>query len=684
MTERIEMILDRYRDAVTRIREIPLENTVQSPFREYFCAAAEFIGRLDDFIRSFMDDDLLTTDRMPELIRQNQLLYGDLVRDYAHSWMNPSFAEVKLGGVQKELTALYGEIRGLVPDAFEKRYESITVVLETFIQLYCIFTGEELPSEQEIRSVLYSYAYDYSEDMVRASMQEQYDPEESTHLLKRIVLQGSLLNNEYLYRTGEYVSKEALETAAFAAKLPEDIVDRMAYTWYRGYRDGFILQGKPYSKKSIAEFRFDAGWERVVRRTAEYLAADGYDFTVPRHASRFLTRNPAGAAGYYISPNQQMDYDHAYDLQLVMGDRIVSRMLEERNQCFEEMRPEISRYAGPIVMECFGGPEFEPAHHPANPVFTEHQSEAYGEYRNSLQVLTHKYIHEEERSFTIISWPLPSIGPDFRDIFRETLEINTMDPDTYRPVQEKLIAALDQAVYVEVTGRGNDTHMKVMLHPLRDPERQSNFENCLADVNIPLGEVFTSPVLTGTEGLLHVQSVYINGIRFRNLKIRFEDGRVTEYGCDNGNTPEEGRALIRKAIFMEKEHLPLGEFAIGTNTRAYRMMEQYDIGARMPILISEKTGPHFAVGDTCYSFMEDMKLYNPDGKELIAKENECSALRQKDPEKAYFAVHTDITISYRELDKIEAVRQDGSRITVISNGRFVLPGTEVLNAPLDA
>ena len=82
--------------------------------------------------------------------------------------------------------------------------------------------------------------------------------------------------------------------------------------------------------------------------------------------------------------------------------------------------------------------------------------------------------------------------------------------------------------------------------------------------------------------------------------------------------------------------------------------------------------------------MEDMKLYNPDGKELIAKENECSALRQKDPEKAYFAVHTDITISYRELDKIEAVRQDGSRITVISNGRFVLPGTEVLNAPLDA
>ena len=32
---------------------------------------------------------------------------------------------------------------------------------------------------------------------------------------------------------------------------------------------------------------------------------------------------------------------------------------------------------------------------------------------------------------------------------------------------------------------------------LNNPEKETNFENCLADVNIPLGEVFTSPKLTG-------------------------------------------------------------------------------------------------------------------------------------------------------------------------------------------
>ena len=32
---------------------------------------------------------------------------------------------------------------------------------------------------------------------------------------------------------------------------------------------------------------------------------------------------------------------------------------------------------------------------------------------------------------------------------------------------------------------------------INNPDKETVFENCLADVNIPLGEVFTSPVLKG-------------------------------------------------------------------------------------------------------------------------------------------------------------------------------------------
>lgn len=111
--------------------------------------------------------------------------------------------------------------------------------------------------------------------------------------------------------------------------------------------------------------------------------------------------------------------------------------------------------------------------------------------------------------------------------------------------------------------------------------------------------------------------------------------------------------------------------------------KRYDIGAKLPILIAEKMGPHFAVGDTCYSWSEDNPVYNPDGKEIIARDNECSLLRKTDVSKAYFNCHTDITIPYDELDRIEVVRPDGSRIPLIEGGRFVLPGTEELNRPFD-
>jgi hypothetical protein len=76
-------------------------------------------------------------------------------------------------------------------------------------------------------------------------------------------------------------------------------------------------------------------------------------------------------------------------------------------------------------------------------------------------------------------------------------------------------------------------------------------------------------------------------------------------------------------------------------------------------------------------------VYNPDGREIVAKDNERSRLRDTKPDKAYFNCHTDITIPYDELGLIEAVEKDGTRSAIIKDGRFVLPGTEKLNEAFD-
>ena len=100
-------------------------------------------------------------------------------------------------------------------------------------------------------------------------------------------------------------------------------------------------------------------------------------------------------------------------------------------------------------------------------------------------------------------------------------------------------------------------------------------------------------------------------------------------------------------------------------------------------MIAEKTGPHFAVGDTCYSRSEDVKVYNEDGKEIVAKDNSVSLLRKTDPSRAYFGCHTDITIPYDELGSITAYDKEGNAYPIIEKGRFVLSGCEELNKPLE-
>jgi leucyl aminopeptidase (aminopeptidase T) len=298
--------------------------------------------------------------------------------------------------------------------------------------------------------------------------------------------------------------------------------------------------------------------------------------------------------------------------------------------------------------------------------------------------MTNHYIHGEERSFTIIAYPVAAIGADYEAIFAETVKLNTLDYELYRDMQQKIIDILDTADRVHIVGtNGNKTDLTIKIHELADPERETAFENCVADVNIPVGEVFTSPVLEGTNGKLHVSQVFLNELNYRNLEIDFQDGMISSYTCTNFDDEKENKKYIEDNVLFHHPTLPIGEFAIGTNTTAYRMARVFDIADKMPILIAEKTGPHFAVGDTCYTYDEDNMTYNPDGKAIIARDNSVSALRKTDISKAYFNCHTDITIPYDELGAITVIRKDGSTQDIIRDGRFVVPGTESLNEPLE-
>ena len=678
-------IRERYDLAIERIMEIPSEERVGEPYRSYFNQMAAFTSQIEELARMQLREDLdaLTLEELKQL---NHNLYADILPGhYAESYADPAYAVRMLGAeLGPLLSAFYAQFRAAIVFAYECRLTDITILCETLIEIYNMFEDGE-PQARAVRDVLYWFFSDYTDVTLTYRIREQLDP--GLSFAKDIIQESDLNDLRYLYRFGEYISESELQIATYLNSLPEETIEKMASTYTEGYRKGFETMGRDLSKKKTVSIRYELGFERMIRAAIRQFEEMGLEVILYRAAVWSVTMSPNRRIGYHgTSANMQFDYDHRYDQAIYLDKAFKERKLAVLRTAYENCKKQAAEYAGPAVVETFGEDGFEPVNKPEAYSLSEKQEELQIAYSNEAMPVVNQYIPGDETSFTIIAFPVPAIGRDFAEIFHETIRINTLDYEEYKKIQQNLVDVLDQAEYVTVTGNaaaGNETQMKIFLHTLTNPEKQTNFENCVADVNIPVGEVFTSPVLAGTEGLLHVRQDYIGDFQFKNFRMEFKDGRVTDYSCDNFADPEEGRKLIRQQILKNHDTLPMGEFAIGTNTTAYAVAQRYGIMDKFPILIAEKTGPHFAVGDTCYSWSEDSAVYNPDGKEIIARDNEISLLRKEDVSKAYFGCHTDITIPYSELGDITAVCSDGRKLPLIQNGRFVVAGTEKLNEELD-
>ncbi len=594
---------------------------------------------------------------------------------YGSSYGNPSYCAEKFGLEYGQiLSFLYAEMRSGFIDAVEGRLFDLVILNELFLEIYQAFReGSQTPDQ--LRKIIFDHMRDYSSDVFEYRIREQLDP--SLDFAVRIVMESDLKDPDFLYQYGEYISDNERKTLEYLNCLPKEKIQAIAKTYVDGFHEGFIVNNIDMSGKRTVNIRYTIGFEPVIREAIRQFGEIGLSPIIYRSGHSSLTKGLVKVGYVSTSPNPQYDYDHRFDQAVYFDNRFMQHKLECYRNSYERWKEEASVLAGPACMETFGEKPFLPEHKEANLRLSDRQQELSVEFQKKSSEIVNEYIKPDERSFTIIAYPIPEIGDQFEEIFEEVVKVNTLDKDKYREIQQHLIDALDRAVEVHIRGAGeNQTDLYVAMHEMEDSQKQTNFENCLADVNIPVGEVFTSPKLAGTNGVLHVGEVYLRDLKFVDLKLVFKDGKIESYTCGNFQEEEENQALIKENILYNRDTLPMGEFAIGTNTTAYAMAKNYDILYQLPILIVEKMGPHFAVGDTCYSHSEDTKVYNPDGKEISAKHNECSI------EGEYFQCHTDITIPYEELDSITAIELGGKEIPLIQNGRFVLPGTETLNEPL--
>ena len=529
----MDIVRERYDMAISRINEIAGESLIKEPYGDYFRRIAKFICHLDNIYQKIISGEIKKLE-LRELERINYDLYSDVYNEnYSESYANPEFAVKKLGDdYGKMLCFLYEQIRKTIGNLYRKQEEISVSWFELFIEIYVDFEAMEDITVDGVRETLCSFMRDNTEIFTEASVDAMINPDNT--FATDIVTKSDLQDLRYLYYYGEHVGYNEIEMAKYLNSLDQDKIDSLAFVYTEGYRKGFINTGKDLSIKETVDIRYNIGFERIVKAAIKNFEKMGLKPVI----------YPRGYGSTNF--NRQYWFDHKFDEALYLDKAYVKRKLEVSKQAFENRKEMASKMAGPAVIEVFGENPFEPKNKKEAYSLDGKQQKLKVEFTMEYQQIIQEYIKGDERSFTIIAFPIPEFGENFREMFDATVKINTLDEKKYAKVQQCLIDALDKAVYVKVKGQGrNKTDIKVMMHELANPEKETNFENCLADVNIPLGEVFTSPKLKGTQGLLHVSEVYLGKLKYKNFEMTFEDGKVKDYNCSNFDSEEENKIYIK-------------------------------------------------------------------------------------------------------------------------------------------
>ena len=537
-----ELLNERYALAIERIRQIPAEKSVPQPYRDFFAQMAQYLCKMDQ-IRSRIAEGYLKTASEEELAVFNREPYEDVIGErYETSYGNPAFAVRALGETHgRSLCCLYRELGNAVVWVYEDRLLELTAAMELYLELYAMFEEETLPSAQYVKESIYWYVSDYAEERQEYQVREIVDP--SLHFVKDIVMESDLTDLRYLYQYGEYITENEKGTARFLNTFSQEEIDAMARTYTEGFRKCFLVARKDLSKKKTVSIRFHIGFERMIRAAILQFREMGLEPVISRGARRTWV---AGA-----SANKQYDYDHRNDEALYLNEDLVKRRLRAMQVKYDEYKELAGGYAGPAVVETFGEVPFEPVNKKQALHLNERQQKLRVGFQNEAGQIVNRYIKDDEYGYTIIAYPMPEIDPRYEKIFCEIVKINTLDYEKYQRIQQYLIDALDEGVSVHVLGKGeNRTDLRVMLHHLNDPAKETNFENCVADCNIPVGEVFTSPSLTGTTGVLHVTGVYLNELYYRDLCLTLTDGTVEV--IDNPSAyPDPTRIVKQEEPFVD-------------------------------------------------------------------------------------------------------------------------------------
>ncbi len=169
---------------------------------------------------------------------------------------------------------------------------------------------------------------------------------------------------------------------------------------------------------------------------------------------------------------------------------------------------------------------------------------------------------------------------EFEDFYYRACLCHKSDPvGAWRDVarrQKRLASFLTKVREIRIVAPGTDLTVGVAGR---------KFINCCGTMNMPDGEVFTSPVENSAEGCIrYTYPAVLSGREVEDVRLVFKAGRVVEA------TAAKNQAFLRKMLDSDIGARRLGELAVGTNYQIKHFTKS--------ILFDEKIGGtvHLALG----------------------------------------------------------------------------------------
>ena len=655
------------KNLIKEINLLPNLKNIDFPDRKYHDYLEKIIDKIYS-LRFILDKSKSLESCSEEFLRvENQKYFEELLSEnYLTSYSNFDYS-VKIFGEElgKIFSFLYKYFFEIREACFENNLKAIEHKILSLKKLVELLTEEY--TVNDLNSFVNKTFTENLLNEKNAELRRSYDPKYSK--FSEFIHSRNISRRIYLY--GKSVQVSDLKLADVFNTYSIDKLNKLANQIINGYIRGFKADNKDISPKTTVQIFFSIGQEKLVEILSQKLNKVGL-------SSIFLPN-------FSSSINDQYKIDHNTDDALFLNTDFNNKSINMFTKACDLNKKILNDCSGRIgILRIDPRKTLEKSNN--SPEYSKEQIGLKKKLMLNNLDIKNKYIPKIETSFTIIALATPGIveqnDEKFKEIFDDVVNLNLLDSELYENIQHEIIKVLDQASSVHILGEnGNKTDLRVMFRRINNPSKETNFLNGGATLNIPAGELFTTPKLKGTNGILHVKKIFLRGLSYSDLWLKFRDGKVSEYSCENFEGSSQNRKYIKENLFYHHDTLPMGEFAIGTNTIAYSIARKHGIENKLPILITEKMGTHFAVGDPCFARGEDNPVYNLiDGKEVVARENELTCNRnEKD---VYTNCHTDITLPYDEIKFVRAELSNNEFIDIIKDGKFVLPGTEILNKSL--